>query len=102
MVSRALGCSRLPGTTLFRSTITNSGGATLALTNSGGTLAGGVTIAAGATLDATQDMTGVQDYAYVTGGLRLNRSANLTAANASTYGQLYFRGPGAETLAGTS
>ena len=52
----------------------------LALTDNGGTLAGGVTIAAGATLDATQNINGSQDYAYVMSGLTLNGAANLGAA----------------------
>ena len=72
----------------------------LALTDNGGTLAGGVTIAAGATLDATQNINGSQDYAVVTGGLTLNGAANLGAAGGSTYGRLYFQN-GSQTLAGS-
>src|SRR5262249_29460260 len=87
----------LKGGTLASATVTS--GTTVVLTNSGGTLSG-VTIAAGATLDATQNINGTDDYAYVTGGLRLNGAANLGALATSTYGELYFQG-GAQTLAGT-
>ena len=88
----------LQGGTLADATMT--GGSTLTLTNSGGSLTGGVTIAAGATLDATQNITGSQDYAYVSGGLTLNGAINLGNASGSVYGDLYFEN-GPQTLSGT-
>ena len=98
-LSPAIGAWRLVGGTISGGTITSTGGSTLALTNSNGTLAGGITIAAGATLDASQNITGVDDYATVTGGLTLNGTADLGAANNTTDAQLYFQG--SQTLAGT-
>ena len=62
-------------------------------------LAGGVTVAAGATLAGTANFGGGQEYAYVTGGLTLNGTALLGAADGSTYGRLYFEGT--QTLTGT-
>jgi hypothetical protein len=96
----AIGAWRLLGGTVIGGTVTSAGGATLALSDSGGTLAG-VTIAAGTTIDATQNINGSQEYAVVTGGLTLNGTANLGAANGNTYGTLYFEGGGIQTLSGT-
>ena len=95
-----IGAWRLQGGTINGGTITTTGGSVLALTDNGGTLAGGAIIAAGATLDATQNINGSQDYAYVTGGLTLNGTANLGAAGGSTYGVLHFES-GSQTLAGS-
>src|SRR5207244_2053431 len=53
----AIGAWRLLGGTVSGGTVTSTGGATLALTDSGGTLAG-VTVAAGTTIDATQNING--------------------------------------------
>ena len=69
------------------------------LTDSGGTLAGGVTVATGTTLDGTQNI-GSQEYAYVTGGLTLNGAVNLGNSSGSVYGDLYFEN-GPQTLSGT-
>ncbi len=55
-LSPAIGAWRLLGGTISGGTITSTGGSTLALTDSGGTLAGGVTVAAGTTLDGTQNI----------------------------------------------
>ena len=87
------------GGTISGGTVASTGGSTLSLTASGGTLAGGVTVAAGATLAGTANFGGSQEYAYVTGGLTLNGTALLGAADGSTYGRLYFEGT--QTLTGT-
>ena len=98
-LSPAIGAWRLLGGTIAGGTITSTGGSTLALTDSGGTLAGGVTVASGTTLDGTQNI-GSQQYAYVTGGLTLNGAINLGNASGTVYGDLYFEN-GPQTLAGT-
>ncbi len=87
----------LQGGTLADATLT--GGSTLVLTDSGGTLAGGVTVALGATLDATQNINGGQDYVYVYGGLTLDGAANLGSASGGIYADLYLEG--SQTLSGT-
>ena len=99
-LSPAIGAWNLDGGTISGGTITSTGGSELALTDSGGTLAGGVTIAAGTTLDGTQNIGGGQEYAYVTGGLTLNGTINLGNASGSVYGDLYFEN-GSQTLSGT-
>jgi pimeloyl-ACP methyl ester carboxylesterase len=94
----ALGNWYLHGGTISGGTVASTGGSNLTLTDSGGTLAGGVTFAAGTTLDGTQNVNGSEDYGYVTGGLTVNGTANLGASNGSTYALLYFQG--SQTLAG--
>ena len=99
-LSPAIGAWDLHGGTINGGTITSTGGSKLALTDSGGTLAGGVTVASGTTLDGTQNIGGGQEYAYVTGGLTLNGAINLGNASGSVYGDLYFEN-GPQTLSGT-
>jgi RHS repeat-associated protein len=87
-LSPVLGIWRLRGGTIQGGTITCSGGVQLALTGSGGTLAG-VTVAAGARLDGTSGLDGTA-VTTITGGLTLDGVAMLGSANAGA--QLYFSG----------
>ena len=79
------GSWNLAGGTVGGGTITDTGGALLVLTNSGGTLAG-VTIPAGTTIDGTEISNA---NATVTNGLTLNGVINL-GDTANNYGHLYF------------
>jgi len=92
------GSWNLAGGTIAGGTINDSGGASLvigpSLTGNQGTLSG-VTIPLGSTLDASTYNAGL----IVTGGLTLNGTLDLGAANGSTTGTLYFEGTG--TLGGT-
>src|SRR5207245_1963539 len=87
----------LAGGTISGGTITSTGGMALALTNSGGTLAGGIVIAAGVAVDATQQLYG--NSATVTGGLTLNGSLDVGSVSGDAYGRLTFQGT--QTLGGT-
>ncbi len=97
-LSPAIGAWNLRGGTINGGIITSTGGSNLTLTNSGGTLGGGVTVASGTTLDGTES-NGSQEYAYVTGGLTLNGAINLGNTSGSVYGDLYFEN-GPQTLSG--
>ena len=93
-LTAATGSWNLLGGTINGGTVSEAGGAELAFTTSGGTLAG-------VSFDNNLDLASVNDAnATVTGGLTLN-GATMELGNAagSTYGQLYFNGT--QTLAGT-
>ncbi len=95
-LSPTLGNWHLQNGSIVGGTVTSSGGAKLALTNSGGTLSG-VTIDASLTVDATQQSSG--NTTNVTNGLTLNGTLNLGKTDGSTAGQLYFQGT--QSLSGT-
>jgi hypothetical protein len=91
----SLGSWVLHGGTITGGTLASSGGAKLALSNSGGTLAG-VTVAAGLTLDGTS-----ASVLTITGGLVLNGTIAIGAANGATSTTVTFAGTQSLSGAGT-
>ena len=80
------GSWNLNGGTVTGGSITNTGGASLILTNNGGVLSG-VTIPAGASVDGTEISNA---YASFVNGLTLNGLLNLGNATNSFYGRAFF------------